>query len=137
MEEYDITFARPVSALENARLCRLRSFAPGASAVLLLSSESSCPPLLLGRMQLISHEESFTVSEEERAALGLTPEGGEDGIEVFCRMTIPADDPLDAGFDLSRLVLTAPSAGKALEIMRPGAPVVSLKRGNDHPDGEN
>ena len=127
MKEYDIIFASAVTALGNARSCRLRSLAPEASAVLLASLEADCPPLLLGRPRRIAPDIAPGVTPEERTRLGLPPEGGEDGVEVFCLMRIPDDDPLSAGFDFSHLVLTAPSTGRALEVARPGGVLVPLR----------
>ena len=128
MKEYDVMFASAVTALGNARSCRLRSLAPEASAVLLTSLEADCPPLLLGRPRCIAPDFVPGVAPEERTMLGLPPEGGEEGVEVFCRMLIPEDDPLAAGFDFSHLVLTAPSTGKALEVERPGARLVAMRK---------
>ncbi len=128
MEEYDITFAAAVAALGNARSCRLRSLVPEASAVLLTSLEGACPPLLLGRPRHIDPDFLPEVSPSERKALGLLPEGGGDDVEVFCRMRIPDDDPLSAGFDFSHLVLTAPSTGMALEVARPGGRLAALRK---------
>lgn len=126
MKEQDLKFFSGVAALGGARSCRMMSFAPSASAVLLSSLESVCPPLLLGCVRRLFPGLSLTVTEEERAALGI-PEDGD--VEVFCRLAVPEADPLSAGFDLSRLVLVAPSSGRALEVRRPDASVVALKKG--------
>ena len=125
--EYDVTFMNGVTALRNARSCRIRSLAPESSAVLLLSLEEACPPLLLGRPHAVVSGFFSGVTASERVSLGLSPEGGEEHVEVFCRMGIPGDDPLAAGFDLSRRVLAAPSTGRALEVMRPGGSLVALR----------
>lgn len=127
MEEFDVMFAGGAEALGGARSCRVKRFVSESSAVLLASLESSCPPLLLGCVRRVFPGTSFAVTEEERKALGLSPEGDDGEVEVFCRVIIPASDPLSAGFDLSRLVLVVPSRGTALEAARPGAPVIPLK----------
>lgn len=126
MKEQDVMFLAGVAALGGARSCRLKRFAPDASAVLLSSLEGACPPLLLGRVRASGLESSPVVTAGELAALGLPADGD---VEVFCRLAVPDDDPLRAGFDLSRLVLVASSTGRALEAARPGAPVVALKAG--------
>lgn len=128
MKEQDVMFAAGVAALDGARSCRLKRLAPGASAVLLSSLEGSCPPLLLGCVHALCPESSPVVTAGERASLGL-PAGGDGDVEVFCRLAVPDEDPLRAGFDLSRLVLVASSTGRALEAARPGAPVMALKTG--------
>ena len=127
MKEYDISFAAAVAALGNSRSCRIRRFDDEASAVLLLSLESSCPPLLLGCPQRVLADFSPHVTEAECEALGLSPEEDGEGVEVFCRVSIPDGDPLSAGFDCSRLVLAAPSTGRALEVFRPGGVLVPLR----------
>lgn len=129
MEEFDVMFSGSVDALCGARSCRVKRLAPESSAVLLASLESSCPPVLLGCVRAVCPERSFDVTEAERKVLGLSPEGDDGEVEVFCRVIIPESDPLSAGFDLSRLVLVASATGTALEAARPGAPVMSLKSG--------
>lgn len=126
MEEYDVTFAEGVAALGGARRCRLRILTSGATAVLLRSLEDDQASLLLGRVEQVSPDTVFEMTAGERAALGLPPDGGR--VCVFCRMTIPHEDPLSAGFDLSRLVLTAPDTGLALETERPGLPLVPIQQ---------
>ena len=101
MKEYDVTFAAAVEALNGARSCRVLCLADEASAVLLLSLEDECPPLLLG---------------------------GEADVEVFCRMGIPGNDPLAAGLDCSHLVLASPSTGRALEASRAQGGLIPLRR---------
>ena len=128
MKEQDIMFFSAVAALGGARSCRLQRLAPDASAVMLSSLESSCPPLLLGRVRALGPVPSPGVTAGELAALGL-PADGDGDVEIFCRLAIPDEDPLRAGFDLSRLVLVASSTGRALEAARPGAPVMALKTG--------
>lgn len=128
MKEQDVMFSAGVAALGGARSCRLQKLAPDASAVLLSSLEAPCPPLLLGCVRLHCPASSPVVTAGELAALGLSAEDGDD-VDVFCRLSIPDEDPLRAGFDLSRLVLVASSTGRALEAARPGAPVMALKTG--------
>lgn len=131
MEEYDIIFAADVAALGNVRSCRVRSLSAEASAVLLLSREHECLPLLLGRPHVVDPGFRAAVTADERTKLGLLPAGEEEGVDVFCRICIPDDDPLSAGFDLSRLILTAPAPGRALEVVRPGGRIVPLRKRAD------
>ena len=129
MKEYDVTFAAAVEALEGARSCRgaapcRRSLVRAAS----LSLEGECPPLLLGCPARLLSDFSSGVTRAEREELGLSPEGGEADVEVFCRMGIPGNDPLAAGLDCSRLVLVSPSTGRALEASRAQGGIIPLRR---------
>ncbi|WP_346666024.1 hypothetical protein [uncultured Mailhella sp.] len=128
MKEYDVTFAAAVEALEGARSCRVLRLADEASSVLLLSLEGECPPLLLGCPARLLSDFSSGVTRAEREELGLSPEGGEADVEVFCRMGIPGNDPLAAGLDCSRLVLVSPSTGRALEASRAQGGIIPLRR---------
>lgn len=128
MKEYDVTFAAAVEALNGARSCRVLRLADEASAVLLLSLEGECPPLLLGCPTRLLSDFSSGVTIAEREELGLPPDGGEADVEVFCRMGIPGNDPLAAGLDCSHLVLASPSTGRALEASRAEGGLIPLRR---------
>ena len=65
--------------------------------------------------------------DEERAALGRAEGAGDKGIAVFCRLSVPSEYPLAAGFDLSQLVLVDTATGRGLCVSRPLQPLVSLK----------
>ncbi len=128
--EYDVTFIKGIDALGGARRCLLRRLAAGAGAVLLQSVEDEGRCLILGDVRLVAPEDGISLTAEEGAALGRAPYTGGDGVEVFCRLFIPEDDPLSAGFDLSRLMLVDTATGTGLEASRPGAAPVLLKAGS-------
>lgn len=127
--EYEVDFSFGVEALNGARRCVLRRFSPEAKAVLLQSSACAQDCLLLGDVRLIVPGFSPALSEEERAALGRAEETGDEGIAVFCHMTVPDEDPLGAGFDLARLVLVDTLTGRGLCVSRPPRPLVALRDG--------
>lgn len=120
MESCDVTFLPGMTALHGARRCRVLRLAEGAPSVLLCSLEKEGECLLLGDVRRAFPSACCALSAQEREALGLAGEEGEENVLFFCRMAVPADDPLSAGFDLSRLVLVAPSSGRGLEARRPG-----------------
>ena len=118
--EYEVDFSFGVEALNGARRCVLRRFSPEAKAVLLQSSACAQDCLLLGDVRLIVPGFSPALSEEERAALGRAEETGDEGIAVFCHMTVP---------DLARLVLVDTRTGRGLCVSRPPRPLVALRDG--------
>ena len=130
METYDVTFPEGVRALGGARRCRICRLTPESTVALLRSLESDLPPLLLGCARRACPGVVVEISADERAALGVDPEGSEE-TRAFFRLVIPDGDPLSAGFDTSRLVLTAPTRGTALETSRPGMGLVPLRALND------
>lgn len=120
-----VVFSEGVKDLGGACRCLMRSFSDEALAVLLCREDDETCCLVLGRAGRVDVQTALSVTDRERAALGLEP--GADGVSVFCRMTVPGDDPRDAGFDLSRLVLVAPSTGRGLEAVRPQRPCVPVR----------
>ena len=126
MKSYEITFVQGVAAFQGARDCRLLRFSEHAASVLLVCRARPECCLILGDVRAAFPDRCIRPSVEECRTLGLTDEGQDSDILVFCRMIIPAEDPLSAGFDMSRLVLTAPSTGLGLEVERPGFPLMPL-----------
>ena len=114
MKSYEITFVQGVAAFQGARDCRLLRFSEHAASVLLVCRARPECCLILGDVRAAFPDRCIRPSVEECRTLGLTDEGQDSDILVFCRMIIPAEDPLSAGFDMSRLVLTAPSTGLGL-----------------------
>ncbi len=113
--EYDVDFPNGVEALKGARRCRILKFSSDSPAVLLQDVEDQNSVLLLGDVR--------------RIAPGRLPGlEAEEGVAVFCGVSIPEDDPLAAGFDLSRLILVDLSCGTGREVERPGLPVLPLNR---------
>ena len=126
MKSYEITFVQGVAAFQGARDCRLLRFSEHAASVLLVCRARPEVCLILGDVRAAFPDRCTCPSVEECRTLGLTAEGQDDDVLVLCRMIIPADDPLSAGFDMSRLVLAAPSTGLGLEVERPGFPLIPL-----------
>ena len=126
MKSYEITFVQGVSAFQGARDCSLLRFSELAASVLLVCRARPEVCLILGDVRAAFPDRCTCPSVEECRTLGLTAEGQDDDVLVLCRMIIPADDPLSAGFDMSRLVLAAPSTGLGLEVERPGFPLIPL-----------
>ena len=127
MESYDITFVDGMTALGGVHRCRIQRMHADSTVVLLRSLEDDQPPLLLGCVGRMGAEVSPVPGTEEKAALGIAAENGSEEVCVFCRMGISDDDPLSAGFDLSRLVLAAPASGRGVEAARPGWPFLPLR----------
>ncbi|HJD97473.1 hypothetical protein [Mailhella massiliensis] len=125
--EYEVVFPGGFKALNGARRCRLRRLSSEAKAVLLESLEDARGILVLGDVFLLSPGFSLALSHEERAALGRAEGAGDKGIAVFCRLSVPSEYPLAAGFDLSQLVLVDTATGRGLCVSRPLQPLVSLK----------
>ena len=125
--EYEVVFPRGFKELHGARRCRLRRFSPEAKAVLVQSMEDERDMLVLGDALLISPSFSLALSQEEREALGCPEERSDQDLAVFCRLSVPREDPLAAGFDLSRLVLVDTATGRGLCVSRPLQPFLSLR----------
>ena len=102
------------------RRCRLLQFRPEAFAVLLICSEEQ---LLLGNVKCLAPDYPFSLDAREAELLGVSCE---ELLDVFCRVSIPRENPQNAGFDLSRLVLVNRASGHALEVRRPGLPLIAL-----------
>ena len=131
--EYEVTFMKGVTALGGANLCRLIRLVDGAKAVLLQNASDERQSLVLGDVRLVAPGHVVTLTAEEAEALGRAPGGAGGDVEVFCRLVIPDDDPLAAGFDLSRLVLVDGKNGRGVETERPGeAPVLLTERNSGH-----
>lgn len=126
MKSCDVTFLPGMTALHGARRCRVLRLADNALSVLLCSLEQEGACLMLGDVRRAFPSVRCVLSAQEREALGLEEGAGEENVCFFCRMVVPADDPLSAGFDLSRLVLVAPGTGRGLEAGRAGQPLVPL-----------
>ena len=120
---YEAFFSDDTEILGKARRFRLVKLS-GESPAAVLQSEDGAE-FLLGDMRIIAPDLVTEPGEAECEALGVAP-GAE--VAAFCRVLIPQDAPMDAGFDTSRLILIAPESGRAVEVRRPGGPLISLKR---------
>ena len=133
MKSCDVTFVPGMTALHGACRCRMLRLAESAPSVLLCSLETEGECLFLGDVRRTFPSVPCTLSAQEREALGLEAQAQDEDVLFFCRVSVPADDPLSAGFDLSRLVLVAPSTGRGLEVQRPGQklePLAGKRRGS-------
>lgn len=132
MKSCDVTFVPGMTALHGARRCRMLRLVEGAPSVLLCSLETEGECLVLGDVRRSFPSVPCTLSAQEREALGLDAQAQDEDVLFFCRVSVPADDPLSAGFDLSRLVLVAPPTGRGLEVQRSGQnlePLAGKRRG--------
>lgn len=79
---------------------------------------------MLGDVKRVFPGFSLSLTQEEQNSLT----GGEarSDIGVFCRLRIPHNNPLSAGFDLSRLVLIDTLTGRGLCVSRPALALVRV-----------
>lgn len=119
--EKEVFIEKGLGVLEGATHFRLVKFSPESPAAVLQAVDGE-GSLLLGDMGRIAPD--APVTEAEASMLGCAAEA----VQAFCRVRIPKDRPMDAGFDTSSLILLDSLSGQAVEAERPGAPMLPLKR---------
>lgn len=120
---YEAFFSADTEILGQTRRFRIAKLVEESPAALFIGEDGA--EFLLGDMDILEPDFAPELDEAGRAALGLAE--GEEAA-AFCRVCIPQDSPLDAGFDTGRLILLGPHSGRAVEMSRPGGTLISLKR---------
>ncbi len=111
----------PAGTAEGVEAGSIERFAAGAAGVLFEADPGRREKWLLGAAGVILPHWKVSLEESERRILGVEQDGR---CEVFCRASIPAENPSGAGFDFNRLILVCPQTGLALEKELSGQPFI-------------